>query len=91
MSQTECVARFTSHGREFMVLHKASAAYLRADGRMIASLGKGLDVDEAIAQTHLQTELFQINERAQEAALLHRLYEKPHTDDIKAIAADYLY
>ena len=39
MSQTECVARFTSHGREFMVLHKASAAYLRADGRMIASLG----------------------------------------------------
>ena len=38
MSQTECVARFTSNGREFMVLHKASAAYLRADGRMIASL-----------------------------------------------------
>lgn len=90
MSQTECVARFTSHGREFMVLHKASAAYLRADGRMIASLGEGLDVDEAIAQAHFQAELFQINERVQEAALLHRLYEMPRTDDIQAIAADYV-
>lgn len=89
MSQTECVASFTSLGREFMVLHKASAAYLRADGRMIASLGEGLDVDEAIAQAHLQAELFQINERVQEAALLHRLYEKPQTDEVKAIAADY--
>ena len=90
MSQTECVARFTSRGREFMMLHKASAAYLRANGRMIASLGEGLDIDEAITQAHLQTELFQINERAQETTLLHRLYEKPHTDDIQAIAADYV-
>ena len=49
-----------------------------------------MDIDEAITQAHLQTELFQINERAQEAALLHRLYEKPRTDDIKAIAADYV-
>lgn len=56
---------------------------------MIASLGEGLDIDEAITQAHLQTELFQINERAQEVTLLHRLYEKPHIDDIKAIAADY--
>ena len=56
---------------------------------MIASLGEGLDIDEAITQAHLQTELFQINERAQEVTLLHRLYEKPRTDDIKAIAADY--
>ena len=90
MSQTECVARFTSHGREFMVLHKVSAAYLRADGRMIASLGESLDIDEAITQAHLQTELFQINERAQETTLLHRLYEKPRTNDIKAIAADHV-
>jgi hypothetical protein len=90
MGQTECVASFTSHGREFTVLHKDSAAYLRADGRMIASLGAGLSADEAIAQSHLHAELFQINEREQEAALLHRLYEKPHSDEVKAIAADYL-
>lgn len=89
MSQTECIARFTSHGREFMVLHKASAAYLRTDGRMFASLGEDLDVDAAIAQAHLQAELFQINEREQETTLLHRLYEKPQTDEVKVIAADY--
>jgi hypothetical protein len=89
MSQTECVEKFTSHGREFMVLHKDSAAYLRAEGRMIASLGDGLSIEEAIAAAHLQAELFQIKEREQEAALMHRLYEMPLPEEIKAIAADY--
>lgn len=89
MRQTECVEKFTSHGREFMVLHKDSAAYLRADGRMIASLGDGLSVKEAMAAAYLQAELFQIKEREQEAALMHRLYETPLPDEIKAIAADY--
>lgn len=89
MSLTECVASFTSHGREFTVLHNDSAAYLRADGRMIDSLSGDLSIDEAIAQAHLQAELFQIKEREHEATLLHRLYEKPQTDEVKAIAADY--
>jgi hypothetical protein len=89
VSQTECVASFKSHGRDFLVLHKDSAAYLRADGRMIASLGGDLSVEESVAQGRLHAELFQIKEREQEVALLHRLYETPQTGEVKAIAANY--
>jgi hypothetical protein len=89
MSQVDAVEQFTSHGREFTVLHKDSASYLRADGRMVAELGGGLSISQAIAFGRLQAEVFQVNERAQEVLLLHRLYEIPLPIEMKAIAIEY--
>ena len=87
---TELIHRFVLHGREFLVLHKASACYLRADGRMWADLGAGLEPDEAIELAHIQAELRVMQEREQESALVHRLWEQPLAPEVAALAGDYV-
>lgn len=88
---TECVDTFEMCGRQFSVLWKPSATYLRADGRMWGgSLGENLDQQEAIEQAKLRAVMMLINEREQEEGLVHRLYESHMTDEVATLAKDYV-
>jgi len=87
---TEVIDRFVLHGREFLVLHKPSACYLWADGRMWASLGGGLEPDDAIDLAHIQAELMVLQERHQETAVVHRLWERPLAPEVANFAGDYV-
>ena len=86
---TEPIHSFVLNDREFVVLHKPSAAYLRADGRMWASLGGGLTPKEATDLALVQAELGLIDERLNEVAQVGRFYEKPLPPELAAAAADY--
>ncbi len=86
---TELIHTWQSQGRTWQVLHRSSTSYLRTDGRMVAQMGSGLSDEEAINQAYLATEVFQINERQQEMALLPRLFEWPQSAELKAVAKDY--
>jgi hypothetical protein len=86
---TELIHTWQAQGRNWQVLHKPSAAYLRTDGRTVSALGAELSAEEAIDQAYLAAEMFQINERAQEMALLPRLFEWPQSAELKAAAKGY--
>ena len=86
---TECIDTFEMCGRQFMVLWKPSATYLRADGRMWGgSLGEDLSQQEAIEQAKLRAVMLLINEREQEEGLVHRLFESPMAEEVAALAKD---
>jgi len=88
---TECIETFEMCGRQFMVLWKPSATYLRADGRMWgSSLGEDLEQQEAIEQAKLRAMMMLIDEREQEERLVHRLFKSPMTDEEAALAKDYV-
>ncbi len=88
---TECIETFEMCGRQFSVLWKPSATYLRADGRMWGgSLGEDLDQQDAIEQAKLRAVMMLINEREQEEGLVHRLFKSPMTDEEAALAKDYV-
>ncbi len=88
---TDCIDTFEMCGRQFSVLWKPSATYLRADGRMWgSSLGEDLSQQEAIEQAKLRAVMLLINEREQEEGLVHRLFESPMTDEVAALAKDYV-
>lgn len=88
---TECIDTFEMCGRQFSVLWKPSATYLHADGHMWGeSLGEDLDQQEAIEQAKMRAVMMLINEREQEEGLVHRLYGSPMTDEVEALAKDYV-
>lgn len=88
---TECIATFDMYGRQFMVLWKPSATYLRADGHIWGdSLGSDLTQETAIEQAKLHAEMMLINEREQEEKLAHGLFQKPMAANFANCADDYI-
>jgi hypothetical protein len=88
---TECIAEFDMYGRQFMVLWKPSATYLRADGHMWGdSLGADLTQEAAIEQAKMRAEMMLINEREQEEKLVHGLFQKPVAAHFASCANDYI-
>lgn len=85
---SKAIHTFELNGREFLVLWKESATYLRADGRMWWS-AHGLSQDEAIHLCCIQAEILTIEERAGEVKQLHRLFLTPHEPDVAGILDDY--
>lgn len=88
MGISEAIHTFDLNGRQFTVLWKESATYLRADGRMWWAAAQ-LDQDDAIEMCRLQAELMVIQEREGEIKMLDRLYEKPARVKMAAIIKDY--
>ena len=87
---TECIATFDMYGRQFMVLWKPSATYVRADGHMWGdSLGASLTHEATIEQAKLRAEMMLINEREQEEKLVHGLFQKPMATNFANCADDY--
>lgn len=88
---TECIDTFEMGGRQFTVLLKPSATYLRADGHLWGgSLGEDLQPQEAIEQAKLRAAMMLINEREQEEGFVHRLFKSPLSEDEVAMAQDYV-
>ncbi|MGE5548411.1 MAG: hypothetical protein ACM33T_16015 [Solirubrobacterales bacterium] len=73
---SEVIEEFTINGREFVVLWKPGAAYLRADGHMWGgSLGEGLEQQEAVRLAKLRAEMMIAEERQREIEGIHQLYD----------------
>jgi hypothetical protein len=73
---SEVIEQFTINGREFHVLWKPSAAYLRADGHMWGdSLGENLEPEEAVGLARLRAESMIVGERRQELENIHCLFD----------------
>lgn len=88
---TEAYDSFVLNGREFTVICKPSATYLRADGRFWGgSLGEDLEPEDAFAMARVQAECMIIEERHQELQAIHRFYRPMLSPAIREAMADYV-
>lgn len=88
---TEAYDSFVLNGREFTVMCKPSATYLRADGRFWGgSLGEDLVPEDAFAMARVQAECMIIEERHQEVQAIHRFYRPVLSPAVREAMADYV-
>lgn len=87
---TEAYDSFVLNGREFTVLCKPSATYLRADGRFWGgSLGEDLEPEDAFAMARVRAECMVIDERHQELQAIHQFYRPGLLPAVREAMADY--
>jgi hypothetical protein len=87
----EAYDSFVLNGREFTVICKSSATYLRADGRFWGgSLGEDLEPEDAFAMARVQAECMIIEERHQELQAIHQFYRPLLSPAVREAMADYV-
>lgn len=87
----EAYDSFVLNGREFTVMCKPSATYLRADGRFWGgSLGENLEPEDAFAMARVQAECMIVEERHQEVLAIHQFYRLMLSPAVRAAMADYV-
>ncbi|MGE5517742.1 MAG: hypothetical protein ACM31D_18210 [Bacteroidota bacterium] len=86
----EAYDSFVLNGREFTVICKPSATYLRADGRFWGdSLGEDLKPEDAFAMARVQAECMIIEERQQELHAIYQFYRPILSPAVREAMADY--
>lgn len=87
----EAYDSFVLNGREFTVICKPSATYLRADGRFWGgSLGEDLVPEDAFAMARVRAECMIIDERHQEEQAIHQFYRPLLSPAVREAMADYV-